>query len=76
MNIHVHTCSLSAVFLCRDRVPFVLTRDMAYVINGGDCPSAKFQVFTDLCCAAYNVLRKHTGLIVSLLSLVCTSIFM
>ena len=28
----------------RDRVPFVLTSDMAYVINGGDAPSHKFQV--------------------------------
>lgn len=28
----------------RDRVPFVLTSDMAYVINGGDRPSSRFQV--------------------------------
>ena len=56
--------------LYRDRAPFVLTRDMAYVINDGDKPTAKFQQFCDLCCSAYNELRKHTTLFVSLLSLV------
>lgn len=34
----------------RDRTPFVLTSDMAYVINGGDRPSQKFQHFVDICC--------------------------
>lgn len=28
----------------RDRVPFVLTSDMAYVINEGDKPTSNFQV--------------------------------
>ena len=42
----------------RDRVPFVLTPDMAYVINAGDKPSARFQKFTGLCCTAYNELRR------------------
>lgn len=28
----------------RDRVPFVLTSDMAYVINEGEKTTAKFQV--------------------------------
>lgn len=54
----------------RDRAPFVLTRDMAYVINDGDKPTVQFQKFSDLCCNAYNELRKHTTLFVSLLSLV------
>ena len=54
----------------RDRATFVLTRDMAYVINDGDRPTVQFQKFCDLCCTAYNELRKHTTLFVSLLSLV------
>ena len=54
----------------RDRVPFVLTPDMAYVINAGDKPSVRFQKFTDLCCSAFNELRKHSHLFLSLLSLV------
>ncbi|KAJ8252728.1 hypothetical protein COCON_G00220400 [Conger conger] len=53
----------------RDRAPFVLTSDMAYVINGGERPSSRFQLFIDLCSQAYNLTRKHAGLILSLLSL-------
>ena len=35
----------------RDRSPFVLTPDMAYVINGCEKkPSEKFHEFVDLCC--------------------------
>ena len=35
----------------RDRSPFVLTPDMAYVINGCEKkPSEKFHDFVDLCC--------------------------
>ncbi|CAG5957551.1 unnamed protein product [Menidia menidia] len=29
----------------RDRAPFVLTSDMAYVINGGERPTSRFQLF-------------------------------
>lgn len=57
----------------RDRAPFVLTRDMAYVINGSDRTTEKFQSFTDLCCTAYNAVRKHSDLIISLLSLMLSS---
>ncbi|XP_011404735.1 PREDICTED: phosphatidylinositol 4-phosphate 3-kinase C2 domain-containing subunit beta-like [Amphimedon queenslandica] len=57
----------------RDRVPFVLTPDMAYVINAGDKPSIRFQKFTDLCCSAFNELRKHSHLFLSLLSLLLSS---
>ncbi|XP_062402307.1 phosphatidylinositol 4-phosphate 3-kinase C2 domain-containing subunit beta [Sardina pilchardus] len=53
----------------RDRVPFVFTSDMAYVINGGDKPSRRFHDFVDLCCEAYNLIRKHSHLFLNLLGL-------
>uniref|UniRef100_A0AAY5EI93 Phosphatidylinositol-4-phosphate 3-kinase n=1 Tax=Electrophorus electricus TaxID=8005 RepID=A0AAY5EI93_ELEEL len=55
----------------RDRAPFVLTSDMAYVINGGERPTSRFQLFVDLCSQAYNLIRKHSGLFLNLLSLTC-----
>ncbi|ELT97555.1 hypothetical protein CAPTEDRAFT_183515 [Capitella teleta] len=57
----------------RDRVPFVLTSDMAYVINGGDRQSSHFQSFVDQCCRAFNILRKHRILLVNLFSLMTLS---
>lgn len=61
------------VDVCRDRAPFVFTSDMAYVINGGDKPSSRFHDFVDLCCEAYNLIRKHTHLFLNLLGLVGTT---
>lgn len=57
----------------RDRTPFVLTSDMAYVINGGDKPSAKFHNFVDLCCQAFNIVRKHGNLILNMFGLMASS---
>ncbi|XP_068256185.1 phosphatidylinositol 4-phosphate 3-kinase C2 domain-containing subunit alpha isoform X3 [Nyctibius grandis] len=57
----------------RDRAPFVLTSDMAYVINGGEKPTIRFQLFVDLCCQAYNLIRKHANLFLNLLSLMLAS---
>lgn len=57
----------------RDRTPFVLTSDMAYVINMGDRPSIKFQQFVDMCCKAFNIVRKHGDLILHMLALMATS---
>ncbi|XP_060779986.1 phosphatidylinositol 4-phosphate 3-kinase C2 domain-containing subunit alpha isoform X2 [Neoarius graeffei] len=57
----------------RDRVPFVLTSDMAYVINGGERPTSRFQLFVDLCSQAYNLIRKHSSLFLNLLSLMTQS---
>lgn len=62
--------------LIRDRTPFVLTSDMAYVINGGVKPSAKFHHFVDLCCQAFNIVRKNGNLILHLFGLVCFVLFM
>uniref|UniRef100_A0A671LN28 Phosphatidylinositol-4-phosphate 3-kinase, catalytic subunit type 2 beta n=1 Tax=Sinocyclocheilus anshuiensis TaxID=1608454 RepID=A0A671LN28_9TELE len=58
----------------RDRAPFVFTSDMAYVINGGDKPSSRFHDFVDLCCEAYNLIRKHAHLFLNLLGLVSSQI--
>ncbi|KAI1309469.1 Phosphatidylinositol 4-phosphate 3-kinase C2 domain-containing subunit alpha [Halotydeus destructor] len=57
----------------RDRVPFVLTSDMAFVINGGSNTSKKFQEFVDLCCGAYNIVRRHTNLFLSLFTLMTSA---
>ena len=57
----------------RDRSPFVLTSDMAYVINGGCTPTSRFQDFVDLCCRAFNIIRHHTTLFLNLLSLMLNS---
>ncbi|XP_048481106.1 phosphatidylinositol 4-phosphate 3-kinase C2 domain-containing subunit alpha isoform X7 [Plutella xylostella] len=54
----------------RDRVPFVLTHDMVYVMNGGDRPTQRFQHFVELCAAAFNVVRAHCAHLLDLLALV------
>ena len=55
----------------RDRTPFVLTSDMAYVINGGDKPSQKFHHFVDLCCQVKNCFDK----LLAYLLIPCTTPF-
>jgi phosphatidylinositol-4-phosphate 3-kinase len=60
-------------FLNRDRTAFVLTSDMAYVINGGERPSQKFHYFVDLCCRAFNIVRKHSDLMLHMFALMATS---
>ncbi|XP_044761430.1 phosphatidylinositol 4-phosphate 3-kinase C2 domain-containing subunit alpha [Coccinella septempunctata] len=57
----------------RDRAPFVLTSDMAYVINGGDRPSEKFHQFVDLCCQAFNIVRANGNLILYIFTLMMSS---
>eukprot|EP00051_Salpingoeca_urceolata_P006154 m.81801 g.81801 ORF g.81801 m.81801 type:complete len:2298 (+) comp14704_c1_seq2:319-7212(+) len=57
----------------RDRVPFVLTSDMAFVINGGDKSSSNFQEFVDMSCRAFNILRHHANLLINLLALMVNS---
>src|SRR5690606_1242735 len=53
----------------RDRVPFVFTADMAYVINEGDQPSKNYQFFVDLCCQCFSLVRQHGDFLLSLLSM-------
>ncbi|XP_050713175.1 phosphatidylinositol 4-phosphate 3-kinase C2 domain-containing subunit beta-like isoform X2 [Eriocheir sinensis] len=57
----------------RDRTAFVLTSDMAYVINGGEKPSDKFQGFVDLCCRAFNIIRRNGQLLLYLFALMASS---
>ncbi|CAG9769508.1 unnamed protein product [Ceutorhynchus assimilis] len=52
----------------RDRAPFVLTSDMAYVINGGDRPTEKFHQFVDLCCTAFNIIRNNRNMFLFLMT--------
>nr|KAG5699171.1 hypothetical protein BaRGS_014470 [Batillaria attramentaria] len=57
----------------RDRVPFVLTPDMVYVINDGGRQGDRFQQFIDLCCQAFNILRCHGDLFRNLFMLMARS---
>lgn len=57
----------------RDRAPFVLSADMAYVINGGDRPSKKFQTFIELCTMGFNIIRRHRNLFLNLFSLMSSA---
>jgi phosphatidylinositol-4,5-bisphosphate 3-kinase len=51
----------------RERTPFVFTPEMAHVLGGTE--GAEFQKFVDTCCTAYNIVRRHMHLLVSLLLL-------
>ncbi|OQV22471.1 Phosphatidylinositol 4-phosphate 3-kinase C2 domain-containing subunit alpha [Hypsibius exemplaris] len=57
----------------RDRVPFVLTSDMVFVINGGEKPTIQFQEFVDLCCQAFNVLRRNGNTLITLFEMMIYS---
>ncbi|TYZ61557.1 hypothetical protein PybrP1_010116 [[Pythium] brassicae (nom. inval.)] len=51
----------------RERTPFVFTKEMAHVLGGTD--SKDFKKFAETCTKAYNIVRKHMHLLVSLLLL-------
>ena len=53
----------------RERAPFVLTPDMAYVMGGRE--SEGWIKFVNLCCVAYNMLRKHANVFINLFAMVC-----
>ncbi|KAF1772831.1 Ubiquitin-related domain [Phytophthora cactorum] len=53
--------------MARERSPFVFTKEMAYVMGGTD--GKDFRTFIDIASIAYNVLRRHMHLLVSLLLL-------
>jgi hypothetical protein len=52
----------------RERAPFVLTPDMAYVMGGRE--SEGWIKFVNLCCVAYNMLRKHANVFINLFAMV------
>lgn len=48
----------------REKAPFIFTPALARVLDGTD--SSTYRRFEAVCCRAYNVLRKHSNLIITL----------
>ncbi|XP_075071085.1 phosphatidylinositol 4,5-bisphosphate 3-kinase catalytic subunit delta isoform-like isoform X2 [Mixophyes fleayi] len=56
--------------ITRERVPFILTSDFVHVIQGGrSSDPVKFERFRSLCDKAYDVVRQHSVLFLSLFTL-------
>ncbi|XP_046389933.1 phosphatidylinositol 4,5-bisphosphate 3-kinase catalytic subunit delta isoform [Ischnura elegans] len=59
----------------RERVPFVLTHDFVHVINKGQAKkeAKEFQRFQGHCEEAFQILRRHGGLILSLFAMMIST---
>lgn len=55
----------------REKAPFVFTPDFAYVIGGRDSPN--FQYFMEVCCKAYNILRKNANIFINLFAMMLST---
>ncbi|EGT40724.1 CBN-PIKI-1 protein [Caenorhabditis brenneri] len=57
----------------RDRVPFVFTTEMFFVINNGKSQTQHYQKFIDYCCKAFNYLRRNKNTLTNLLRIMACS---
>ncbi len=57
----------------RDRTPIVFTQDMFQVINQAKDPSERFQEFIEMCCRAFQILRKNYNHLLTLIELMINS---
>lgn len=55
----------------RERAPFVFTPDFAFVMGGKDTPD--FNQFINLCCTAYNIVRKHAAVFINLFAMMLST---
>jgi phosphatidylinositol-4,5-bisphosphate 3-kinase len=58
----------------REKAPFIFTPALYFVL-GNDHSAPWYKLFESLCCKAYNILRKHSHIIINLFLMVCVGSF-